>query len=357
MYRSILVPLDGSAASEHMLPVAFQIAHNSGAALRLVSVATPAGGETLEGEASLDVALPARGGTRAEAYLEQIRERLTAGSNLTITADILREPNSGASATCAPVIDTDLVILATHRHSQLVRFQLRDITDALVRWRPASILALRTTGAALDSEPPEFQRMLIPLDGSALAEQILAPAVALGTSMQATYTLLHVVEPYRFVRGAAVPYTSRLDSPALVHEQAEAQDYLNGIALLMRAAGLHVQTQVAVACDARTAIWQAARQQDSDVIAMTTHGRGGLSPLLVGSVAMQVLRNSHLPVLLYRPQERAQASQARATPAAAHHYRRESNTAIGTSGVSIRVIRAAQMARYRMITSSYGRAS
>jgi nucleotide-binding universal stress UspA family protein len=236
MYRSILVPLDGSAASEHVLPVAVQIAHNSGAALRLVSVPPPADANTLEGEALLDVALPARCGTRPEAYLEQIRERLTAGSNLTITTDLLRESNSGTSAACSPVIDTDLIVLATHRHSQLVRFQLRDITDALVRWRPASILALRTTGAALDSEPPEFRRMLIPLDGSALAEQILAPAVALGASMQATYTLLHVVEPSRFVRGAAVPYTSRLDSPALVYEQAEAQDYLNDIALLMRAA-------------------------------------------------------------------------------------------------------------------------
>jgi nucleotide-binding universal stress UspA family protein len=199
--------------------------------------------------------------------------------------------------------------------------------------------------------------MLIPLDGSALAEQILAPAVALGTSMEATYTLLHVVEPSRFVRGAAVPYASRLDNPALAHEQAEALDYLDGIALLMRAAGLHVQTQVAVACDARTAIWQAARQQDSDVIAMTTHGCGGLSPLLVGSVAMQVLHDSHLPVLLYRPQERVQASQARATPAATHDYRRDSHTGGGISGAPIRAISAAQMARYRMMTSSYGRAS
>jgi nucleotide-binding universal stress UspA family protein len=199
--------------------------------------------------------------------------------------------------------------------------------------------------------------MLIPLDGSALAEQILAPAVALGTSMEATYTLLHVVEPSRFVRGAAVPYASRLNNPALAHEQAEAQGYLNRIALLMRAVGLHVQTQVAVACDARTAIWQAARQLDSVVIALTSNGCGGLSPLLVGSVAMEVLRDSHLPVLLYRPQEWAQASQARTTPAAAHHYRRESNIAIGTSAIPIRVISAAQMARYRMMTSSYGRAS
>jgi nucleotide-binding universal stress UspA family protein len=146
--------------------------------------------------------------------------------------------------------------------------------------------------------------MLIPLDGSALVEQILMPAVALGSIMGAEYTLLYVVEPYRFVGGDPVPYTSRLDDATIAHEQAEAQDYLNGIALLMRAEGLQVQTRVAVARDARTAIRQAALQHEIDVIAMTTHWRGGLDRLLVGSVAVQVLHDSQVPVLLYRPQER-----------------------------------------------------
>jgi len=320
MYRSIVVPLDGSAASEHVLPVAIQIARGSDATLRLVYVQVPDDISTLEGGTPLDIAMPAYS-TRAQAYLEHIRERLVARSDLTITADILHEPHAHATAARVAVTDTDLVVLATH-HNGLARFRLGDIIDALVRWHPAPILSLRTADAAPDPESPlRFQRMLIPLDGSALAEQILAPAVALGTVMEAAYTLLYVVEPYGFVSGDPVPYTSRLDDAALAHEEAEAQEYLNGIALLMRSERLQVQTLVAVARDARTAIWQAARQQDSDVIAMTTHGRGGLSPLLVGSVAMHVLRDSHLPVLLYRPQERAQGGQARATPAAAHHYR------------------------------------
>jgi nucleotide-binding universal stress UspA family protein len=203
------------------------------------------------------------------------------------------------------VSDIDLVVLTTHGHSGLARFRLSDITDALARWRPAPILALRTGGAAPDREPPpRLQRILLPLDGSALAEQILAPAIALGNVMGAEYMLLYVVEPYSFVSGAPVPYTSRLDDVALAHAQAEAQDYLDGIVQLMRHEGLRVQTRVVVARDARTAIRQAARQLETDVIAMTTHGRGGLSPLLVGSVAMQVLHDSHLPVLLYRPPER-----------------------------------------------------
>ena len=304
MYRSIVVPLDGSAASEHVLPIAVQVARGSDTTLRLVYIPNPEDDRTLEGGTSLDVALPARSSMCPQAYLEQIRHRLAAGSDLTITTDILHEPHAHASDAHTAITDTDLVVLATH-HNGLARFRLGDIIDALVRWHPAPILSLRTADAAPDPESPlRFQRMLIPLDGSALAEQILAPAVALGTVMEAAYTLLYVVEPYGFVSGDPVPYTSRLDDAALAHEEAEAQEYLNGIALLMRSERLQVQTLVAVARDARTAVRQAALQHETDVIAMATHWRGGLDRLLVGSVAVQVLHDSQVPVLLYRPQER-----------------------------------------------------
>jgi nucleotide-binding universal stress UspA family protein len=303
MYRSVIVPLD-RAASEHVLPIAVQIAHGSDATLRLLYIPNPEDVSMLESQMPLDVVLPARSSMPPQVYLEHIRKRLAARADLRITADVLHEPNAHASATNTGVSDTDLVVLATH-HNGLAHFRLGDITDALVRWAPAPILALRWPCAAPDPEPPlRFQRMLIPLDGSALVEQILMPAVALGTVMRAEYTLLYVVEPYRFVSGDPVPYTSRLDDATIAHEQAEAQDYLNGIALLMRAEGLQVQARVAVARDARTAIRRTARQHEIDVIAMATHWRGGLDRLLVGSVAVQVLHDSQVPVLLYRPQER-----------------------------------------------------
>jgi nucleotide-binding universal stress UspA family protein len=305
MYRSVIVPLDRSAASEHVLPIAVQIAHGSDATLRLVYVPNPEDVSMLESQMPLDIVLPTRSSMPPQAYLEHIRKRLAARSNLRITADVLHEPNAHASATNTGVSDIDLVVLATHGHNGLARFRLGDITAALVRWYPAPILALRSAGAAPDPEVQHaFQHMLIPLDGSALAEQILAPAVALGNIGEAAYMLLYVVEPYRFMSGDPVPYTSRLEDAALADEQAKAQDYLNGIALLMRAEGLQVQTRVAVARDARTAILQAALQHEIDVIAMTTHWRGGLDRLLVGSVAVQVLHDSQVPVLLDRPQER-----------------------------------------------------
>jgi nucleotide-binding universal stress UspA family protein len=305
MYRSVVVPLDGSAASEQVLPVAVQIARSSDAPLRLVYMPNPQDVRTWEGGLSVDAALPARSNMDPQAYLEQIRQQLAAGSDLRITADVLHAPNGHANATRPEVTDLNLVVLANQRHNGLARFRLGDITDALVYWRAAPILVLRSADATPDVEPHSgFQRMLLPLDGSALAEQILAPAVALGKAMGAEYTLLHLIEPYSFVSGEPVPYTSRLSDLTIAHMQAEAQDYLDGIALLMRAEGLQVQTRVMVASDARIAIRQVAREHEIDVIAMTTHARGGLNRLLLGSVAVQVLRDNYLPVLLYRPQER-----------------------------------------------------
>jgi nucleotide-binding universal stress UspA family protein len=130
------------------------------------------------------------------------------------------------------------------------------------------------------------------------------PAVALGTVTGAAYTLLYTVETGRFVSGNPASSRPRLDNAALAREQTEAQDYLNGIALLMRYENLEVETQVWVTHDAPSTIRQAALQHASDVIAMTAHGRGGFSRLLLGSVAVQVLRDSPVPVLLSRPHER-----------------------------------------------------
>jgi nucleotide-binding universal stress UspA family protein len=305
MYRSIVVPLDGSAVSEHALPIAMQIARNSDATLRLIYVPDLDDASMLEEGLALGGALPARSATCAQAYLKQIRERLASEVNLTITADVLQEPNAHENARAAAITDTDLVVLTTHDHNGVVRFPLEDITDALVSWSPAPLLALRLAGAALDIAPPlTFQRILIPLDGSAAAEQILMPAIALGTVTGAAYTLLYTVEPYRFEGTDPASYMPRLDNASLAREQTEAQDYLNGIALLMRYEGFEVETQVCVTQDAPSTIQQAALQHASDVIAMTTHGPGGLSRLPLGSVAVQVLRDSPVPVLLSRPQER-----------------------------------------------------
>jgi nucleotide-binding universal stress UspA family protein len=145
---------------------------------------------------------------------------------------------------------------------------------------------------------------MIPLDGSAPAEQILEPALALGAVMRAEFTLLHVVEPSRLVGYAPLVFAGRHDKAATTQQHLEAQACLSRIAQRLRTHGFAVRTCVLVAREAANAILQAARQHRSDLIAMTTQGHGGLAGLLVGRVAVRVLHDGGFPVLLYRPQVR-----------------------------------------------------
>jgi nucleotide-binding universal stress UspA family protein len=143
---------------------------------------------------------------------------------------------------------------------------------------------------------------MIPLDGSALAEGILEPALAFGAVMRAEFTLLHVVESTKLVGHAPCASAARRDMAATTQRRLEAQACLDQVAEHLQARGCSVHTKVLIACDVASAILHTARQHGSDLIAMTTHGHGGPAGLLVGSVAVRVLHNGEFPVLLYQPQ-------------------------------------------------------
>jgi nucleotide-binding universal stress UspA family protein len=144
--------------------------------------------------------------------------------------------------------------------------------------------------------------VLIPLDGTALAEQILPSATALGRLLEAEYTLLRVVAPAPAVGfepagvgiGGFVPPSE--DSLTL-----EARNYLERVASRLRGEGLTVTTAVALGQSPAAAILAEAQDRGIDLIAMETHARHGLARLLLGSVADKVIRSSPLPVLVHRP--------------------------------------------------------
>jgi nucleotide-binding universal stress UspA family protein len=144
--------------------------------------------------------------------------------------------------------------------------------------------------------------------------------VALGSAMQAEYTLLRVVKP---VVSISYDPTSQavggLDRSVLrelqtFHEQlqAEAQTYLDGVAERLRAQSLRVQTRVVLHAQPAAAILDDVRNHAVDLIALATHARGGLSRLLLGSVADKVLRGTVTPVLVRRPVTREQAQHTEA---------------------------------------------
>lgn len=144
-----------------------------------------------------------------------------------------------------------------------------------------------------------FKRLIIPLDGSRLAETVLPTAVELARKLRASVTLVHVIErnPPKQVHGE-----DHLAAPA------EAEAYLNEIRNRVFPADLQVELHVhsdAIVNVARS-IADHAREFSSDLVIMCTHGHGGVRQWLFGSIAQQVVA-ARIPVLLVRPEASGEA--------------------------------------------------
>jgi nucleotide-binding universal stress UspA family protein len=313
MYRSILVPLDGSPLSEYALPVACAIARRSGAALRLVHVHMRATSNPIyvEGLPVIDEHMQSLNTVHERVYLERIRDRIIAEQDRNVTIAI-RDPVSDvgrdvtvadALAADAAATNTDLVVMTTHGRGGLARFWLGSVADTLVHLSSVPVLSLRPAEPVPPIDhPPVFRHILIPLDGSALAEQILEPALALGDLTRAAYTLLHVVEPFVLPGYAPLAQHTHLDTQLTQAALAKGQRYLDDLAQHLRTDGRQVHTRALLAAQPAAEILDTAQAQSADLIALATHGRSGLARLLLGSVADKVRRGADMPVLLYRPQ-------------------------------------------------------
>jgi nucleotide-binding universal stress UspA family protein len=185
----------------------------------------------------------------------------------------------------------DLIVMATHGRGPLSRFGTGSVTDELIRRAGMPVLLVRPGETAADIFPePVLDNILIPLDGSALAEQVLGPALELARLMEARCTLLRVVEQ---------PSSRHNGAPDGPPEEAAA--YLERMAERVREQGVPAQVQIVVARHVAEAILEEAATQASDLIALATHGRSGLTRLLRASVADRLVRAAACPVLVYCP--------------------------------------------------------
>src|SRR5262249_24290411 len=160
------------------------------------------------------------------------------------------------------------------------------------------MLLVRPQEAAPDfTRDVPFRRVLVPLDGSPFAEQVLPPATALGAVMKAEHTLLRVVPPllpgdYDLGGTPLVGLPgSRLAQLKAIQEESEeeAAAYLERLAARHCEQGLSMHTRVVCYDKPAVGILEEAGRLGADLIALATHGRGGLARLLLGSVADKVL--------------------------------------------------------------------
>jgi len=308
MIRSILVPLDGSTFGEHALPMAMAMAKHMEASLNLIHVHSLLDATYAELQV-FDNTLDQELRKKERDYLHEVQKKVQDRLSVPVTIRNVDGDIATVIAEQADSLRVSWVVMTTHARGPMGRFWLGSVTDELIRTLPVPVVAVHPSERAPDlANDRPVKHILVPLDGTPLAAHILEHAIPFGKAMKADYTLLRVVtavypstvpaEPVTF--GAIA--TDMMDRIDKMHAELkkEAMDYLEGVADRLRKEGLKVQTRVAIETQPGVAILENAKPP-IDMIAIETHGRSGLTRLLLGSVADKVIRGSTLPVLVAKP--------------------------------------------------------
>lgn len=180
----------------------------------------------------------------------------------------------------------DLIVMETEGRTGLARLAKRSVAEEVLRHAEAPVLLVRP-----GSSRKSWSRMLVALDGSSRAEEILQDIIPLADRLDASIELARVALPTITGMGIGdVPGVSFHDDPKPYLRQVQAQLQEEGI-----------NTRIApLEGRAAAAILKRAQDTDAFLIALTTHGRTGFERILLGSIAEEIVRNATCPVLVRR---------------------------------------------------------
>ena len=282
MVNRILVPLDGSKISESIVPYVSLVAHALHASMTLLHVAPPDGAsdETLE-----------------PSYLQNIAEQLRQ-KDLQVETSITSGYPPMEIERYASENQYDLIAMATHGRSGVTRWVYGSITDKVLHTTHIPLLLVRPMGLEkIVMQGAGLQSLVVPLDGSKLAEEALPHAEALAVRMGLGITLIRVIPVMAMAHGSYESYTW---DPGLEDNlETYAKKYVAGVQARLSARGFRVHALV-VRGNPAAQIIDLARETEGSLVVMATHGSSGVSRWVVGSVADRVLRASYRPVFLIR---------------------------------------------------------
>jgi nucleotide-binding universal stress UspA family protein len=312
--KTIVVPLDGSAAAEQVLPYVRLLAGILAAQVHLLVVLTKDQRQRMITRCAESAAEPAgRDDTdwhwehralaeltrAAEAYLDRQAELLRA-TNLNVTFEVDSGEPAERIADIAASEPRAMIAMATHGYSGLRRWTLGSVADKVVHITTSPVFLVRAVAQPAASAR-RLKRILVPLDGSALAEQALPHAIALARRAPAAVVLLQVAIPLiEYAPGMSPfnrPIPPSVKFPDVLREQAHAR-----LAETIERYGTPEveMTPLVVFGHPAEAIVDAAIERHVDLIVMATHGYSGLRRWAMGNVADKVLHASPVPLLIVR---------------------------------------------------------
>lgn len=294
MFERILVCLDGSDLAEQVVPYARVQASQFGSEVHLLRATEKRPREKVTTGSE---------GTEAAAYLDTMAESLRK-DGIAVTCATVEGTAGEAILTYSNRCKVDLIAMATHGRSGLGRAVLGSVASSVLRGSNAPILIItpRKTGAKDSKEIQPLKKILVCLDGSRLAEQVMPFAASQTLGFQAQLVLLQVVSgPLDYSPGTtgAAPVEDARLGEMTKEALNSARSYLEQLASPLRKKGIQVSTVATVGRSGETILGYAGRHS-MNLIAIATHGRSGLGQALYGSVADHVLRESGLPIFLVR---------------------------------------------------------
>jgi len=304
MFKEIVVPVDGSPFGELALPVALGIACKSGGEVRMVTVVTPLPVDRAqEGSGSIEAGRLLLARDHAESYQSGLQKRvILSGCDVPISCHVETGPVVAKLDEHARAAEADLLVMTTHGRGPLRRAWLGSVADGLLRRTPCPILVIRPkAGEQLEIEEREFHHILVTLDGSPESREILPFARASAHTSGAEITLFQVIPPHFPLSS---PFTSHSSHgfQGLEDEAKTAREALELEAIPLREEGITVRVEIITGVHPVEGILEYSEAGDVDLVAMATHGRGGVARLILGSVADKVIRGGTVPVLLHRAQ-------------------------------------------------------
>lgn len=321
MFKRILVPLDGSKRAERALPVAARIARQTNGSLvlvRVVSMATELWPyvdlETAHTQAVVEMEL------REAAHYLDSRATMPELEGISIDTVVLHGPTATTILSVALSHGANLIIICSRGYTGMTRWVMGSIADKLARHSSVPVLVLRDNGLqplmrnASDSQP---LRVLAALDGSSRAMASLLPASALISALAApgrgTLHLARVVKPVLGELEDEESYPFNLSNSK--QEVVEAIHYFSKTVVHLRDGHLSkivdltwsavIDTDIARGivrmAECLDNLKDGERCDEFDIIAISTHGHGGVQNWVTGSTSQRVLNATRLPILIVRP--------------------------------------------------------
>jgi nucleotide-binding universal stress UspA family protein len=280
MFDCLLVPLDGSADAEAALAVAEIVPSKR---VRLLTVASD----------STELATLCLESSDCRAYLEQVAEPLRRQGRSVDTWVAFGLPAREIVASAAVV---DLVVMGNHGRGAVGRAVLGSVADWVARHSPAPTLIVR--GGRRPAATMPLTRIVVPLDGSPLAEQALPLAVRLAGDMGLPVHLVRVVD-FEYLEAAIEAGVTAAEACAKLQGEIarDAKAKLDELVMELHNRNCVATSEVRIGDPAGELL---AAGREGDLAVLVTHARGGFERWLLGSVAEALVQRAAGPVLLVR---------------------------------------------------------